>query len=405
MEQNRWRPDFPQLANKDFTFLDSAASSLKPQIVIDAVNGYYHDLSVNIHRGIYDEAYEATRLFEITREKVAHFINASVEEVIFTRGATAAMNMVASSYGMDHLKKDDEIIVSELEHHSSVLPWQRVAQKTGAKLVYVPLDIEGKITTPAFKSVLNSHTKMVALTYVSNVMGYKTPLEEIIPLAHEIGALVIVDASQAAPHLKLDVMRLNVDFLAFSGHKMLGPTGVGVLYGKRALLNAMEPTELGGEMNEEVHLQTSVWKDAPYKFEAGTMPIASVIGLAKAIEYLESAGLETIENHVNRLRNYAYQQLKKIEGIVIYNPNPDTGIIAFNIKGVHPHDAASYFAENKVALRAGHHCAQLIIKWLKIEACLRASFYLYNTYADCDKFILTVKAAVKFFRGVGFEEK
>jgi len=403
MEQNRWRQDFPQLGNKDFTFLDSAASSLKPQIVIDAVNGYYHDLSVNIHRGIYDEAYEATRLFELTREKVAEFINATPEEIIFTRGATAAMNLVASSYGMDQIKKGDEIIVSELEHHSSVLPWQRVAQKTGAKLVYIPLNEEGKITVESFKSVLNKQTKMVALTYMSNVMGYKTPLEEIIPLAHEFGALVTVDASQAAPHLKLDVKRLNVDFLAFSGHKMLGPTGVGVLYGKAHLLKVMEPLELGGEMNDEVSLQTSVWKDAPYKFEAGTMPIASVIGLAKAIEYLQTAGLETIEDHVNRLRNYAFQQLKKIEGIVIYNPNADTGIIAFNIKGVHPHDAASYFAEHKVALRAGHHCAQLIIKWLKIEACLRASFYLYNTYADCDKFIATVKTAVKYFRSVGFE--
>ena len=403
MEQNRWRQDFPQLKDKPLVFLDSAASSLKPQSVIDAVAFYYHDLSVNIHRGIYQEAYEATRLFEETREIVAKFIHSETEEVVFTRGATSALNLVALSYGMTFVKTGDEIIVSELEHHSSILPWQKVATLTGAKLVYVPLNPEGRITVDAFKSVLTKKTKVVALTYVSNVMGYQTPLEEIIPLAHENGAVVVVDAAQAAPHIALDVKRLNVDFLAFSGHKMLGPTGVGILYGKSKLLNQMEPIELGGEMNEEVGLFTSVWKDAPYRFEAGTMPIASVIALAKAIEYLQNAGIEAIEDHVRRVRNYAFQQLKKIEGIEIYNPTSDSGIIAFNIKGVHPHDAASYFAEHHIALRAGHHCAQLIIKWLKIEACLRASFYLYNTYADCDLFIQSVKSAVKYFRSVGFE--
>lgn len=402
MEKNLYRLDFPQFQDKTFVYLDSAASALKPQCVIDAVNHYYHDLSVNIHRGIYDEAYEATRLYEETREMVASFINASPEEIVFTRGATSALNLVALSYGMN-LTSEDEIITSELEHHSSVLPWQAVANKTKAKLVYIPLDSEGRISVEAFKSVLTKKTKIVALTYVSNVMGYKTPIEEIIPLAHQFGARVVVDAAQAAPHIKIDVKRLDVDFLAFSGHKMLGPTGVGVLFGKQELLNSMEPLELGGEMNEEVGKYQSVWKDAPYKFEAGTMPIASVIGLAKAIEYLNHVNLEEIENHTKRIRNYAFQQLKKIEGIEIYNPTSDSSIIAFNIKNVHPHDAASYFAEKKVALRAGHHCAQLIIKWLNIEACLRASFYLYNTYEDADQLVLTAKAAVKFFRSVGFE--
>ena len=402
MEKNLYRLDFPQFQDKTFVYLDSAASALKPQCVIDAVNHYYHDLSVNIHRGIYDEAYEATRLYEETREMVASFINASPEEIVFTRGATSALNLVALSYGMN-LTSEDEIITSELEHHSSVLPWQAVANKTKAKLVYIPLDSEGRITVEAFKSVLTKKTKIVALTYVSNVMGYKTPIEEIIPLAHQFGARVVVDAAQAAPHIKIDVKRLDVDFLAFSGHKMLGPTGVGVLFGKQELLNSMEPLELGGEMNEEVGKYQSVWKDAPYKFEAGTMPIASVIGLAKAIEYLNHVNLEEIENHTKRIRNYAYQQLKKIDGIEIYNPTSDSSIIAFNIKNIHPHDAASYFAEKKVALRAGHHCAQLIIKWLNIEACLRASFYLYNTYEDADQLVQTAKAAVKFFRSVGFE--
>ncbi|PKL00570.1 MAG: cysteine desulfurase [Tenericutes bacterium HGW-Tenericutes-1] len=402
MEKNLYRSDFPQFQDKTFVYLDSAASALKPQSVIDSVNHYYHDLSVNIHRGIYDEAYEATRLYEETREMVASFINASPEEIVFTRGATSALNLVALSYGMN-LTSEDEIITSELEHHSSVLPWQAVANKTKAKLVYIPLDSEGRITVEAFKSVLTKKTKIVAITYVSNVMGYISPLDEIIPLAHQFGARVVVDAAQAAPHLKIDVKRLDVDFLAFSGHKMLGPTGVGVLFGKQELLNSMEPIELGGEMNEEVGKFQSVWKDAPYKFEAGTMPIASIIGLAKAIEYLKNVNLEEIENHTKRIRNYAYQQLKKIDGIVIYNPTSDSSIIAFNIKNVHPHDAASYFAEKKVALRAGHHCAQLIIKWLQIEACLRASFYLYNTFEDADQLVQTAKAAVKFFRSVGFE--
>lgn len=402
MEKNLYRSDFPQFQDKTFVYLDSAASALKPQSVIDSVNHYYHDISVNIHRGIYDEAYEATRLYEETREMVASFINASPEEIVFTRGATSALNLVALSYGMN-LTSEDEIITSELEHHSSVLPWQAVANKTKAKLVYIPLDSEGRITVEAFKSVLTKKTKIVAITYVSNVMGYISPLDEIIPLAHQFGARVVVDAAQAAPHLKIDVKRLDVDFLAFSGHKMLGPTGVGVLFGKQELLNSMEPIELGGEMNEEVGKFQSVWKDAPYKFEAGTMPIASVIGLAKAIEYLKNVNLEEIENHTKRIRNYAYQQLKKIDGIVIYNPTSDSSIIAFNIKNVHPHDAASYFAEKKVALRAGHHCAQLIIKWLQIEACLRASFYLYNTFEDADQLVQTAKAAVKFFRSVGFE--
>jgi cysteine desulfurase/selenocysteine lyase len=403
MELNRWRQDFPQLKDNDLIYLDSAASALKPQTVIDTTMNYYRDLSVNIHRGIYDEAYEATRLFEATREAVASFIHAEVDEIIFTRGATAAMNLVALSFGMTNIQKDDEIIVSELEHHSSVLPWQKVATLKQAKLVYIPLDENGRITVENFKKVLTNRTKIVALTYISNVMGYVTPIEAIIQLAHEKKACVIVDAAQAAPHLKIDVNRLDVDFLAIAGHKMLGPTGVGVLYGKKALLDAMEPLELGGEMNEEVNLYHAIWKDAPYKFESGTMPIASVIGLKAAIEYLEKADLVSVENHVKKLRNYAFQQMKKIEGIKIYNPDADSSIIAFNITGVHPHDAASFFAEHRVALRAGHHCAQLIIKWLGIEACLRASFYLYNTYADCDQLVQTTKAAVKFFRSVGFE--
>ncbi len=402
MEKNPWRDQFPQLTGKDDAFLDSAASSLKPLSVIAAVDHYYHDLSVNIHRGMYASSYEATRLYEEARAKVAAFIHAEEEEIVFLRGATAALNLVASSYGAAMLGPGDEIVVSELEHHSSFLPWQAVAAKTGARLVFVPLDPDYRITVENVRKVITTKTKVVALTYVSNVMGYVTPMRDVIALAHAVGAVVVADAAQAVQHLPIDVKSLDVDFLAFSGHKMLGPTGIGVLYGKAALLAAMGPVEFGGEMIDEVNKDRSSWKDAPFKFEAGTMPIASAIGLGAAVDLLVSIGLSAIEDHVVRIRRYAYTQLKKVEGIVIYNPTADTGVIAFNIEGVHPHDAATFFAEQHVSLRAGHHCAQLLIKALGIEACLRASFYLYNTYADCDRLVAVAKEAVRFFKGVGF---
>jgi len=402
MEKNPWREEFPQIAGKNVVYLDSAASSLKPLSVIAAVDHYYRDLSVNIHRGMYASSQEATELYEEARTKVACFIGAEETEIVFLRGATAALNLVAQSFGSAHVKAGDEIVVSELEHHSSVLPWQAVAKKTGAKLVFVPLDEQKRIGVDAFRSVLGPRTKVVALTYVSNVMGYVTPLPEIIALAHAAGAVVVADAAQAIQHLPIDVKKLDVDFLAFSGHKMLGPTGIGVLYGKSALLEAMEPVEFGGEMIDEVGKDASTRKDAPYKFEAGTMPIASAIGLAAAVDRLQAIGIAAIEDHVVRLRRYAYTQLKKLEGIVIYNPTADTGVIAFNVDGVHAHDAATFFAEKNVCIRAGHHCAQLLIKALGIEACLRASFYLYNSYADCDRLVETAKEAVRFFQGVGY---
>lgn len=391
------RQQFPIYdANPDLVYLDTAASSLKPKAVIDVVDHYYSKLGVNVHRGVYGLSYEATDLYEAARTTVAKFLNAKFEEIVFTRGTTAALNLVASSY-LEKLKPGDEIITSELEHHSSMLPWLQVAKKTGAVLKYVELDQQGRITVEAFKAVLSDQTKVVALTYVSNVMGYITPVKPIIDLAHEKGAVVILDAAQAAPHLAIDVTALNVDFLAFSGHKVCGPTGIGVLYGKRHLLNQMSPIEFGGDMNVTVDKFDATWKEAPYRFEAGTPIIAGAIGLARAIEFISEIGFDSIHEHVSKLHAYALAKLKAVEGIEIYNETAETGIIAFNVLGVHPHDAASIFDQNKVCIRAGHHCAQLITKWLKQIATLRATFYIYNDEKDADLFVESVKEAVRFF--------
>ena len=391
------RQQFPIYdANPDLVYLDTAASSLKPKAVIDVVDHYYSKLGVNVHRGVYGLSYEATDLYEAARTTVAKFLNAKFEEIVFTRGTTAALNLVASSY-LEKLKPGDEIITSELEHHSSMLPWLQVAKKTGAVLKYVELDQQGRITVEAFKAVLSDQTKVVALTYVSNVMGYITPVKPIIDLAHEKGAMVILDAAQAAPHLAIDVTALNVDFLAFSGHKVCGPTGIGVLYGKRHLLNQMSPIEFGGDMNVTVDKFDATWKEAPYRFEAGTPIIAGAIGLARAIEFISEIGFDSIHEHVSKLHAYTLAKLKAVEGIEIYNETAETGIIAFNVLGVHPHDAASIFDQNKVCIRAGHHCAQLITKWLKQIATLRATFYIYNDEKDADLFVESVKEAVRFF--------
>lgn len=393
--------DFPQIT-KGSVYLDTAATSLTPKSVIDAINHYYQDLSSNIHRGMYEAAVETTMLYEETREVVAKFINAKPEEIVYTRGTTSSLNLVAFGYGLPTLTENDEIIVSELEHHSSFLPWQEVAKRTKATLKFVPLNKEGRITVEGFKEVLNERTKIVALTYVSNVMGYITPIKEIIALAHELGAIVVVDAAQAVQHMKVDVLDLDCDFLAFSGHKMLGPTGIGILYGKTELLKQTEPFEFGGDMNDDVNKDISVWKPVPFKFEAGTMPIASVIGLKEAVKYIENIGIGKIQDRVDKLHRYAIARLKKVDGIKIYNPTSETGIITFNLEHVPSHDAISYLAEKKVAIRAGQHCAKLICDWLGIYSCLRASLYLYNTLKDIDTFVDTVKEAVTYFKELGF---
>lgn len=398
MDVNKIRKDFGVFSDTpDLCYLDNAAMALKPKSVVEVISDYYNHLGVNVHRGVYELSYKATDLYEEARTTIAKFINAEFENVIFTRGASASLNLVASSYGMTFLKPGDEVITSELEHHSSHMPWMNVCNKTGAVLKFVPLDSEGRITIENFKSVLTNKTKVVALTYVSNVMGYITPIKEIIRLAHEVGAIVSVDAAQAVPHMKVDVKDLDCDFLSFSGHKLCGPTGIGVLYGKSELLRKMPPIEFGGDMTDTVNKKEMSFKDIPYKFETGTPIIAGVIGLAEAIKYIESIGLDNIAKYEHELKELALKGLKEIEGITIYNETCETGIISFNIDGVHPHDAASVFDKNHVCIRAGHHCAQLITSWLHTIGTVRASFYFYNTKEDVKVFVKSVKEAKDFF--------
>ena len=379
-------------------YLSTCATSLKPYSVINKLVEYYEKYGVNVNRGVYTLSYHATVEYEQTREIVAKFLNAKTEEIVYTKGASNSLNLVASSYGMDNIEEGDEIITSELEHHSNVIPWQNVAKKKKAVLKFIELDSTGRITVEAFKKVLTNKTKVVAITYVSNVMGYITPIKEIIKLAHSVGAIVVVDAAQAVPHMPIDVKEQDADFLAFSAHKMLGPTGFGILYGKYDLLQAMNPIEFGGDMNDNVDLYESHYKDAPFKFETGTPPIAEAIAFKEAIKYIENIGFEQIQKNEHELTRYVVDELLKIDNVIVYNPTVETGTIAFNIKNVHPHDAATYFDQENIALRAGHHCAQLITKWLECVGTLRACFYIYNDMEDAKKFVSAVKGAAEYFK-------
>jgi cysteine desulfurase/selenocysteine lyase len=392
------RKDFPiYLKHPNLKYLDSAASALKTQTVVDAIDRYYTTLGVNVHRGAYDLAYEATQLYEDARLTVAEFIGASPDEIIFTKGTTSSLNMIANAY-RDILKADDEIITTELEHHSSILPWMKVAQKTGAKLVYIPLTHEGRITVESFQKVLTDRTKVVVITHVSNAMGYLTPAADIIRLAHQKQAVVVLDGAQAVPHMHVDVKALDADYYAFSGHKMFGPSGVGVLYGKVKLLNTLEPFEFGGEMVDQVFKDTFTYKDAPLRFEAGTPVIAGAIGLSAAIQYIRSIGYDKMHDHTHHLHQYTLSKLKSLPGITLYNPTADQAIITFNVDGIHPHDIATMLDQDQVDVRAGHHCAQLVTQFLGVTATLRASFQIYNSIEDCDAFIQAVIAARDFFQ-------
>ena len=396
--------DFPilnqKVNNNRLAYLDTTATSQTPIQVIDVIADYYKRYNSNVHRGVHTLGSLATDGYESARETVRRFINAKYfEEIIFTRGTTASINIVAHSYGDANISEGDEIVVTEMEHHANIVPWQQLAKRKHASLKFIPMTDDGELTIENIKATINDNTKIVAITHVSNVLGTINDIKTITDIAHEHGAIVSVDGAQAAPHMDLDMQSLDVDFYSFSGHKMLGPTGIGVLYGKRALLDKMEPVEFGGDMIDFVEKYDASWADLPTKFEAGTPLIAQAIGLAEAIRYIENLGFDAIQAHEHELTTYAYDKMSEIEGIEIYGPPKDrrAGVITFNMTDVHAHDVATAVDTEGVAVRAGHHCAQPLMKWLNQSSTARASFYIYNTKDEIDTFIRGLERTKEFF--------
>ncbi len=368
-------------------YLDSAATSQKPRAVIEAVQRYYEWDNANVHRGVHTLGSRATDAYEGAREKVARFIGANrTEEIIFTRGTTTALNLVASSYGPSVLSAGDEIVITQMEHHSNFIPWQQLAKRTGATLKFIPMQPDGSIALEDVEKTITGKTKIVSTAYVSNVLGVVNPVKEMAEIAHRHGAVMVVDGAQSTPHMKVNVRELDCDFYAFSGHKMCAPTGIGVLYGKKHLLESMEPVEFGGEMIDDVGLYESTWKELPWKFEGGTPIIAGAVGLAAAIDFLEEIGLDEIHRHETKLAAYAMGRLSEIEGVTVYGPRErEVGLVTFNLLDVHPHDVATVLDAQGIAIRAGHHCCQPLMRWLQASSTARASLYLYNTEQDIDR--------------------
>ena len=400
------RADFPlldqQVNDEPLVYLDNAATAQRPTPVLKRVLNFYQTDNANVHRGVHTLAERATTDYEAARDKVRTFIHANKrEEVIFTKGCTDSLNLVAATYGEQNIQTGDEIVISIMEHHSNLIPWQQLALKKGATLKYIGLTKEGELDLADAAAKVTDRTKIVAVTHASNVMGTVTPLKQLAKLAHEHGAIIVGDGAQAVPHMKVDVTDLDVDFYAFSGHKMMSPTGIGVLYGKQALLEAMPPYQYGGEMIGTVTEQASTWAALPYKFEAGTQNIAGAVGLGAAIDYLTAIGMDQVEVHERVLVQTVLPQLLAIEGLTVYGPTDPakhTGVISFNLGHLHPHDLATALDMEGVAVRAGHHCAQPLMNYLGLEASARASFYLYNTAADAEKLVSALKEAKEFFR-------
>lgn len=397
------RRDFPilhQTVNgKPLVYLDSGATSQKPRAVIEAERAYYEQYNANVHRAIHALGEKATRRYEEARVKVARFIGAPEAEcIIFTKNCSESINLVAYSWARRNLRPGDEILLTPMEHHSNLVPWQAAAQATGALLRFLPVRPDGTLDLSELPRYLSDRTRMVALTHQSNVLGTINPVAEIAREAHRKGAVVLVDGAQSVLHLPVDVKELDCDFLAFSGHKMLGPTGIGVLYGKRHLLEAMEPFLFGGEMIGEVQLEYATWKEIPWKFEAGTPNIAGAIALGVAVDYLTNLGMENVRAYEERLTAYAMEQLRTVEGLVMYGPSEGRGgLVAFNLGEIHPHDVSTVLDQEGVAIRAGHHCAQPLHRWLDVAATARASFYIYNTEEDIDRLVAALKKTREFF--------
>ena len=399
------RQDFAildQVVNDEpLVYLDNAATTQKPQVVLDTLMAYYHEDNANVHRGVHTLAERATAAYEASREKLRKFINAeSTKEVLFTRGTTTGLNWVGR-FAEQVLEPGDEVVISIMEHHSNIIPWQEACKKTGAKLVYAYLK-DGQLDMEDLANKITEKTKFVSLAQVSNVLGCINPVKEIAKLAHQVGAYMVVDGAQSAPHMAIDVQDLDCDFFTLSGHKMLGPTGIGVLYGKEEILNQMNPIEFGGEMIDFVYEQEATWKELPWKFEAGTPNIAGAIALGTAVDYLSALGMENIHAYEQELVDYVLPKLQAINDLIVYgpeDPSQHAGVIAFNIDGLHPHDVATALDYEGVAVRAGHHCAQPLINHLGISSAARASFYIYNTKEDCDKFVEAILATKEFFNG------
>ena len=400
------RKDFPilfqEVNDELLVYLDNAATTQKPTQVLDVLRHYYEHDNANVHRGVHTLAERATADYENSREKIRAFINAKeTAEVLFTRGTTTGLNWLARSYGDAFIKEGDEIVISYMEHHSNIIPWQQLVERKGAVLRYLPLTDQGFIDMTAAKDIINEKTAIVSSAYVSNVLGVINPIKELAEMAHANNAVMIVDGAQAAPHMAVDVQALDADFFAFSGHKMCGPTGIGVLYDKRQWLELMEPVEFGGEMIDFVNLFDSTWKELPWKFEAGTPNIAGAIALGAAVDYLNEIGMENIHRYEQELVEYVLPKLHEIDGITTYGPQDPkhhTGVIAFNLDGIHPHDVATALDMEGIAVRAGHHCAQPLMNYLNLPATARASFYFYNTKEDADRLIEAIQATKEFFK-------
>lgn len=399
------KQDFPifnqKINDETLVYLDNAATSQIPKFVEEKVRDFNEKERANVHRGVHTLGLRATNQYESSRQKVANFIGANnAKEVIFTSGCTDSLNLVAASFGEQNIQAGDEILVSIMEHHSNLLPWQQLAKRKQAKLNFIEINSDGLLDIENLKSKISSKTKIVALTHVSNVLGTINPIKELTDLAHEKGAIVVVDGAQAVGHFPINVAELNVDFYAFSGHKMFAPTGIGVLYGKKDLLDKMPPYRLGGEMIANVTREGATWAEVPYKFEAGTPNIAGAIGLGAAIDYLQSLDFELIQKHEQELTSYALEKLKNVSGLTIYGPqksNGRIGVISFNLKNIHPHDLATALDLNGIEVRAGHHCAQPLMASLDTESTVRASLSIYNTKDDIDKLVSSLHEAKEFF--------
>jgi len=398
------RADFPilsrQVNGKRLIYLDSAATTQKPESVIRAITEYYSLHNANVHRGIHTLADEATTAYENTRHKIAAFINSDYEEIVYTRNATEALNTIAFSYGRAHLKPGDRIVITQMEHHANLVPWIMLSKETGAELAYIPITDDGYLDLSHIGEIINSKTKIVSLTHMSNVLGTINPVEEIAELAHKAGAVIVLDAAQSVPHLAVDVKALNIDFMAFSAHKMLGPTGLGILYGRRELLNDLQPFEFGGEMIRKVTFDDVTWNDLPYKFEAGTPHIAGAYAFGPAIDYLNELGMDNIRAHEIELTRYTLNRLAELDFIKVYgptDPNHRGGAVTFNDVNIHPHDLATFLDTQGIAVRAGHHCAQPLHRLLGTVATTRASFYMYNTKSEVDLLTEALKESRRYF--------